>query len=73
MEDGDSKNNLEKNFRGKSVGQISDVRDVFQPVWIRYNSVLPFIFDRRFVESKFRFVLFVGFVLWVCFFVSQIF
>jgi hypothetical protein len=73
MEDGDSKNDLEKNFRGEPIGQISNVRNVFQPVWLRYNSVLPFIFDRRFVESKLRFVLSIGTFIWVCFFISKIF
>jgi hypothetical protein len=73
MEDGDSKKNLEKNFLGKRVSETSDVRNVLQPVWVRHNSVLSFVFDREFVERKFSFVLFVGIMFWICFFITKIF
>ena len=73
MEDGDSKSNVEKNFHGKHVGKISNVRDVFQPFWIRHSSVLSLIVDGEFVERKFNFIWIVGIVFWICLLISKIF
>jgi len=73
MEDEYSKTNLEKNFLGKRVRKTSNDGNVFQPIWIRHNSVLSFIIDRKFVERKFNFVLYFGIVLWVSFFISKLF
>lgn len=73
MEDGDSKTNLEKNFLGERICKTTYVRDVFQPVWIRHNTVLSLVFDREFVERKLDFVFIIGFMFWVGYLVSQIF
>ena len=73
MEDGDCKSNLEKNFLGERVSKVSDVGDVFQPVWIRHSSVLSYILDREFVERKFDFILYIGTLFWICFFITKIF
>jgi len=72
MSDGNNKINFEKNFLGECVCKISNVGNVFQPIWIRHDSIFTFIFDRKFVERKFSFVLFVGSLLWVGFFLSKI-
>ena len=73
MEDGDSKNDLEKNIFRKHFSETADARDVFQPFWVRHNSILSIITDRRFVERKFNFIWIVGIVFWVGFFASKIF
>ena len=73
MEDGDSKISLEKNFLGKRICKTTHVRDVFQPVWIRHNTVQSLVFDREFVERKLNFVFTIGFMFWVIYLVSQIF
>jgi hypothetical protein len=73
MEDGDCKSNLEKNFLGERVSKIPDVGDVFQPIWIRHNTVLSLVFDREFVERKLDFVFVIGLMFWVGYLVSQIF
>jgi hypothetical protein len=73
MSDGDNKINLEENFCGKPVGKVFDVRDVLQPFRFRFGSISTYFTNRKFVERKFSFVLFVGSVLWVGFFISKIF
>jgi hypothetical protein len=73
MEDGDSKINLEENFHGERICKTTYVRDVFQPIWIRHNTVLSLVFDREFVERKLDFVFIIGLMFWVGYLVSQIF
>jgi len=73
MEDGDSKINLEENFLGERICKTTYVRDVFQPIWIRHNTVLSLVFDREFVERKLDFVFIIGLMFWVGYLVSQIF
>ena len=73
MEDGDSEIGLEKNILGECKCKTSDARDVFQPIWIRHHSVLSIITNRKFVERKFNFVLIVGILFWISFFISKIF
>jgi hypothetical protein len=73
MEDGDSKINLEENFHGERICKTTYVRDVFQPIWIRHNTVLSLVFDREFVERKLDFVFVIGLMFWVGYLVSQIF
>jgi hypothetical protein len=73
MEDGDSKINLEENFHGERICKTTYARDVFQPIWIRHNTVLSLVFDREFVERKLDFVFVIGLMFWVGYLVSQIF
>ena len=73
MEDGDSKINLEENFLGEHICKTTYVRDVFQPIWIRHNTVLSLVFDREFVERKLDFVFIIGLMFWAGHLVSQIF
>ena len=73
MEDGDSKINLDENFHGERICKTTYVRDVFQPIWIRHNTVLSLVFDREFVERKLDFVFIIGLMFWVGYLVSQIF
>jgi hypothetical protein len=73
MEDGDSEKNMEENFLGERLCKATYDGDVFQPIWIRHSSVLSYILDREFVERKFDFVLYLGTLLWFCFFITKIF
>lgn len=73
MEDGDSEIGLEKNILGERKCETPNVRDVFQPFWVRHDTVLSVITDREFVERKFNFVFIVGILFWVGFFISKIF
>ena len=72
MEDGDSKKNMENNFLGERLCKTTYDGDVFQPVWIRRNTILSNITDREFVESKLGFILSIGTLFWVCFIVEKV-
>jgi hypothetical protein len=73
MSDGDSKINLEEDFCRKSVSKISNVRNVLQPFRFRFGSIPTYFSNRKFVERKFGFVFYFGFLLWSIFFISKIF
>ena len=72
MEDGDSKKNMENNFLGERLCKTTYDGDVFQPVWIRRNTILSNITNREFVESKLGFILSIGTLFWVCFIVEKV-
>lgn len=72
MEDGDSKKNMENNFLGERLCKTTYDGDVFQPVWIRHNTILSNITNREFVESKLGFILSIGTLFWVCFIVEKV-
>jgi hypothetical protein len=73
MEDGESKTTREKSIYRKSVRKISNVSDVFQSIWIRHCSVPTDITNRKFVESELRFILSIGSIFWVIYFITKIF
>ena len=72
MEDGDSKINLEENFHGERICKTTYVRDVFQPIWIRRNTIFTNVTNREFVESKLGFILAIGTLFWVGFIIEKI-
>ena len=72
--DGDSRKqnaDLEKNTKNKYFHRLPNVRDVFQPIWIRCRSIFSDIMDREFVESELRFVLYCGTILWVIYLIAK--
>ena len=73
MSDGDSKINLEEDFCWESVNKIFNVRNVLQPFRFRFGSISTYFTNRKFVERKFGFVFYFGFLLWSIFFISKIF
>lgn len=72
MGDGDSNKDMEKDVFGESVCKVSHDSDVFQPFWVRCNTVLSVYLDREFVVRKFNFVLRIGTILWIIFLFSKI-
>jgi hypothetical protein len=60
----DSEQN-EENTEGDPSDAVPDDRTLLQSVWIRYYSILANTADRKFVESKFRHVLYGGAILWL--------
>jgi hypothetical protein len=73
MSDGDSKINLEEDFCGKSIHKIFDDCNVLQPFRFRFGSISTYFTNRKFVEGKFSFVFYFGFILWSIFFITKIF
>ena len=57
MRDGDSDKNMEEDIFGESLCKVSHDGDVFQPFWVRCDTVLSLYFDREFVVRKSNFVL----------------
>lgn len=60
----DSEQN-EESTEGDPSDAVPDGRTLFQSIWIRYNTILANTTDREFVESKFRYVLYSGTILWL--------
>ena len=65
MEDGDSTQNLEKNIFRKYFRKAFNIRNVFQPTWIRCRSILAYFTNREFVVRKFNFILRIGTLFWI--------
>jgi len=72
MGDGDSNKDMEEDVFGESVCKVSHDSDVFQPFWVRCNTVLSVYLDRGFVVRKSNFVLRIGTILWIIFLFSKI-
>lgn len=72
MEDDPSTKN-KKSFYKKFVSQIFNVGNVFQSFRVRYCTISTCLSDRKFVESKFYFVFYIGLVFWIIFFLGKIF
>ena len=73
MSDGDSKINMEENFCGKPIGKVLNVGNVLQPFRFRFGSIPTYFTNRKFVERKFNFVLYLGTLFWFCFFITKMF
>jgi hypothetical protein len=73
MDDDEQNQDMETNFFKKFINKVSYVGNVFQSNWVRRSTILSDIFNRNFILCKFNFVLYIGFILWIIFFVSQIF
>ena len=72
MEDGD-KQNLEKHISRQHITNMPNVGTFFQSIWFRCGSVFSNIMDRKFMESKLRFVLCCGSFLWFLYLLSKTF
>ena len=72
MKDGEKRKELESPNSGQSLSNFFDVGFILQSIWIRCRSVFPYITDRKFMESEFRFVLYCGGVLWLVYILSKI-
>lgn len=72
MGDGDSDTNMEEDIFGEPICKVSHDSDVFQPFWVRCDTVLSLYFDREFVVRKSNFVLRIGTILWIIFLFSKI-
>jgi hypothetical protein len=73
MEDDKQNKNMEENPIGEPFTTSVNDCNVFQPVWIRRNSVLSSLFDRRFMEVQYRLVWYLGSIFWIIFLISKIF
>lgn len=73
MEDDSSNKDVEENLQRKSFSEIFNVRNVLQPIRVRYNSISALLTNREFVVRKFSFVLHFGTLLWTVFLLTKIF
>ena len=64
MEDGEKKQNVEKDPPRQPIAGIFNARTIFQSFWIRCRSVFLNVVDREFMESQLYFVLCCGSILW---------
>jgi hypothetical protein len=67
MEPGPSIKKQNKNDKGKTSYSVPNVRNVFQPLWIRRDSDHVDEFDRLILRRQFDFVLPCGILLWIIF------
>lgn len=72
MEDGEKKQNVEKDVPRQSFSSIFNVGTIFQSVWVRCGSVFPNIVDRKFMECELRLVLYCGSFFWFVYLLSKI-
>ena len=72
MEDGEKKQNVEKDVPRQSFSGIFNVGAIFQSVWVRCGSVFPNIADRKFMECELRLVLYCGAILWIIYLLSKV-
>ena len=59
------------NEEGESRNNISDARNVFQPIWFRCNTVDSNRANRFLIRSQFDFVLPIGIIFWIIFFITS--
>lgn len=71
--DDESRWYLEKNFFKQLGIKMFNAWNVFQSVWIRHNSIISDITDRKFVLRRFGFVYYFGIILWIIFLVKKTF
>lgn len=60
------------NKQKQNINMVPSIRPIFQSFWIRYNTILASILDRKFVESQLRYVLYCGTILWTIYLLSTI-
>jgi len=72
MEDGE-KQNLEKLISRQHITNMPNVGTIFQSIRVRCRSIFSDIVDRKFMESKLRFVLYCGGIFWILFLLSKAF
>jgi hypothetical protein len=71
MDDDKQNKDVEGDLDGESISASFDDGDVFQPTRIRHHPILSCLLDRGFMESKSRFVLYFGTLLWVIFLIEK--
>jgi hypothetical protein len=67
MDDGKQNKDVEGDLEGEPVSSSINDGDVFQSLWIRHNPIFSCLFDRKFMESKLRLVLYLGTIFWFIF------
>ena len=73
MEDGESKTKSKIRINRKSIRKVPVVSNVFQPIWVRYNPISTFCFNREYLVRQSNFVLFIGTLFWIIFLFSKTF
>lgn len=59
------------NEEGESRNNISHVRNVFQPIWFRCNTVDSNRINRFLIRCQFDFILPLGIIFWILFFITK--
>jgi hypothetical protein len=59
------------NEEGESRNNTSNARNVFQPIWFRRYTVNSNRINRFLVRSQFDFVLPLGIIFWILFFITK--
>jgi hypothetical protein len=72
MEDDKESKDFEGDPEWEPISTGINDRNVFQPIWVRRNTILSCVFDRKFIESQFRFVWYLGSIFWIIFFISKV-
>jgi hypothetical protein len=72
MEDGEKRVNVEVNISRQPLTNMFNDGSIFKSIWIRCNSIFSNIMDRKFMESKLRFVLFCGTIFWIIYLFQKI-
>jgi len=60
----------EQSTEGEVSNVVPNDRTFLQSTWIRCNTILANISNRKFVESKFRYVLLNGTIVWIIYLFS---
>lgn len=69
--DSGSEQLTKKNEEGESRNNISHARNVFQPFWVRRNTDDVNEINWFLFRSQFDFVLPIGIILWILFFITK--
>jgi hypothetical protein len=73
MEDDEKNKDVEGISKRESFPIGTNDCDVFQSIWIRRNTILFSLFNRRFMEGQLRLVWYLGSIFWIIFLISKIF
>jgi hypothetical protein len=73
MDDEGTNQDVEENLYGKYGSKMSCVSDVFQSFRVRRGSILSYYTNRKFNESKSRFIFHFGIILWIIFLITKSF
>lgn len=71
MDDGKQNKNVEGNSEREHLSDCVNDGDVFQPIWVRRDSIFFSLFNRRFMESQLRLVFYLGTFLWFIFLLTK--
>jgi hypothetical protein len=62
--------NLERNTKAKHSDILSNDRNVFQSIWVRYSSIFPNSDIGKFMESQLSYVYHCGFLFWIIYLIT---